>query len=120
MCTESISKCGNCGFSRHIDWMRCEEHIYALAAAIEKLKTPPHPSDCEHCTRPMVTMWLTPRACPTSNEGCGGLRAAANQEKKDKDEGAQETGAAEHMGNGDEAARSAESAEDGGRAEAVC
>ena len=118
MCTESISKCGNCGFSRHIDWMRCEEHIYALAAAIEKLKTPPHPSDCEHCTRPTVTMWLTPRACPTSNEGCGGLRTAATPENGG--ETAQENGAAEHMGNGDDAAGSAEPAENGGSTEAVC
>jgi hypothetical protein len=87
MCNQRIAQCPSCGFSRHIFWDQCRLNIEAQTAAVQKLEPAPHPSTCEGQTPATVSIWIKPRACPTDNEACGGLRAkeAGEKEREERD-----------------------------------
>ena len=83
MCNQRVSKCPRCGYARHISWNQCRENIREQLIAFRDLKKPPHPMHCEGLTQAQVLIWLRPRACPTDNEGCGGIRRRIESERKD-------------------------------------
>ena len=83
MCNQRISKCPGCGFARHISWNLCRENIREQLIAFGNLEKPPHPIHCEDLSQAQVIIWLRPRACPTNNEGCGGIRKRTEGERKD-------------------------------------
>lgn len=83
MCNQRISKCPRCGFARHISWNQCNVNIRKQILAFRDLQKPPHPMTCEDLAQAEVSIWLRPRACPTDNEGCGGIRMRTDGERKD-------------------------------------
>lgn len=87
MCIERVSLCEICGFTRHITWLKCNSHMQELIAAVSTLKELPQPSGCAFVGPAEVVSKLNKRACPTDNEGCGGLRKKEEQERERKDSG---------------------------------
>lgn len=83
MCNQRISKCPRCGYARHIAWNLCRNNIQEQLIAFRDIEKPPHPMHCEDIAQAEVAIWLRPRACPTDNEGCGGIRRRIESERKD-------------------------------------
>lgn len=54
-----------------------------------------------------MSIWLKPRACPTDNEGCGGIRKKEAQEKEELERAKREKEAMEAVEKGSDAATAA-------------
>lgn len=88
-------------------WKRCNDHLLLLRDSITALQTLPHPSACEFLTPQFASIWLKPRACPTDNEGCGGIRKREAQEKEERERAKREKEAMEAVEKGSDAATAA-------------
>ncbi|SPO02161.1 uncharacterized protein DNG_04834 [Cephalotrichum gorgonifer] len=112
MCTERIAQCAHCGYSRNISWTPCSVTLAAQVKAVKGLWHPPHPSTCNSKTAADIK-WLEPRACPTDNEGCGGIRKREEEQARErKDSGVSDMGEDEHPASGVRSAASESNWED--------